>query len=94
MMVFSQEPTMDMVKSRIIFYILCDDRSQIINLIEKNVTEGMTTEQSLRKAPSLIFAFTFLEIYLITRTNSHPVSIDPRMCSRHHNCPINKLSAE
>lgn len=57
---------MHMVKLEIIFYILCDDKSQIINLIVKNVIENMTTEESLRKAQSLILAFTFLEIYLIT----------------------------
>lgn len=54
-----------MVKCKIILYIFSDDKSQIIHLIVKNVTENMTAEESFRKSQSLIFAFTFLEIYLI-----------------------------
>lgn len=42
MVAFSQEPRMDMVKSKIILYIICDDKSQIIHLIVKNVTENTT----------------------------------------------------
>lgn len=41
----------------------------------------MTTEEPLKKvSQSMMFALTFLERYLKTRTTNHSLSIDAKMC--------------